>query len=330
MIDKEEIFQVIKVKGYVIPSDLTRQFRLDTFMIGALLSDLVREKKLQISRVKIGSSPVYYILEQREKLQDLYSYLSEKDKQTYQLLKKELVLCDAEQTPLVRVSLRNIKDYAKPIEVTVAGQTQLFWKWYLTTDTEVHATIATLFNRKFPQHPQKTPEEKKIVLQAPSIEKQPVLLQEKQREPLRKQKLQKKQPSEKRIVQEPVPDAVQHHLSFEEHVVSRPPVFESNDPFAHVVQDYFQTKQIQLVHLKTIKRGELECLVKVPSSLGAITYYCKAKKKKSCTEGDLATAFVAAQLRKLPALFLTTGQIPKKFTLQVVQDYPNLKIIQLS
>ncbi len=329
MIDKEEVFQTIKTKGYVIPSDLTRQFRLDTFMVGAVLSDLVREKRLLISRVKIGGSPVYYIPEQREKLQNLSSYLNEKDKGTYQFLKEELVLCDTEQTPLVRVSLRNIKDYAKPIEVTVAGQTQLFWKWYLATDAEVHATITALLHRKFPQPSEKKPEDEKIALPSPSVEKQPSLLQEKQREFLQKKKPQKKQPAEKRIVQKPALEEVQHHLSFEASVVSQQPVFESNDPFAHVVQDYFQTKQIQLVHFKTIKKGELECIVKVPSPLGAITYYCKAKKKKSCTEGDLATTFVAAQLRKLPALFLTTGQIPKKFSLQTVQDYPNLKIIQL-
>ncbi len=304
MIDKEEVFQAIKAKGYVIPSDLTRQFRLDTFMIGAVLSDLVREKKLQISRVKIGSSPVYYIPEQREKLQDLYSCLGEKDKQTYQLLKKELVLCDADQPPLVRVSLRTIKDYAKLIEVTIAGQTQLFWKWYLATDTEVHTAITGLLTQKFPPLPQGRFEEKK-------------------------EKSSKKQLLEEKNVDEPSPQAIQHHLSLEPTVASTAPVFESKDPFAHVVQEYFQAKNIQLVHLKTIKKGELECLVKIPSTLGTIIYYCKAKKKKTCTEGDLATAFVAAQLRKLPALVLTTGQIPKKFTLQAVQDYPNLKIIQL-
>lgn len=326
MIDKEEVFQVIKAKGYVIPSDLTRQFRLDTFMVGAVLSDLVREKRLLISRVKIGGSPVYYVPEQREKLQELSSYLNEKDKGTYQLLKKDIVLCDADQTPLVRVSLRNIKDYAKPIEVTVAGQTHLFWKWYCATDTEIHTILTELLAKKFPQPSQKLPE--KIALPIPPIARQPPLPQEKQKIIIQRKKAEKKQPVEKTVMQEPA-EVVQHHLSFDANVVSTAPVFESNDPFAHVVQEYFQAKQIQLVHFKTIKKGELECLVKVPSPLGAITYYCKAKKKKSCTEGDLATIFLAAQLRKLPALFLTTGQIPKKFTLQVAQDYPNLKIVQL-
>ena len=108
MIDKEHVLEVVRMKGLVVPSDLIRDFRTDTFIIGAVLSDLVHEKKLNVTAVKIGGSPVYYPPEQKEKIQDLFRYLNEKDKTTYELLKQQKVLSDTEQTPIVRVSLRNI------------------------------------------------------------------------------------------------------------------------------------------------------------------------------------------------------------------------------
>jgi len=51
------------------------------------------------------------------------------------------VVLDTEQSPLLRVSLRTIKDYAKPIEVTANGQTYLFWKWYLATEDIVNELV---------------------------------------------------------------------------------------------------------------------------------------------------------------------------------------------
>src|SRR3989338_8131760 len=111
MIDQEKVLEKIKERGYVLPVHLSSLFNTNTITMGAVLSDLSAQKKLKISSAKIGGSPVYYIEEQKDKLQDLFRYLNEKDKRTFTLLKEKKVLREDALDPLTRVSLRAIKDF---------------------------------------------------------------------------------------------------------------------------------------------------------------------------------------------------------------------------
>ncbi|PIN78608.1 hypothetical protein COV16_05780 [Candidatus Woesearchaeota archaeon CG10_big_fil_rev_8_21_14_0_10_34_8] len=329
MIDKDNVLQVVKMKGYVVPSDLTRQFHVDTFIMGAVLSDLVREKKLIISHVKVGRSPVYYPPEHKSKLQDLYNYLNEKDKQVYDLLKKEKVLRDTDQSPLIRVSLKTMRDYSKPIEVTVGDKTQIFYKWYLATDQEVHSALTNILASDI----KSTQSENKSAILNPIIERK--LVEEKvviekpivKENPIKKEVVGgpviKEKPAESKIIDKK--EETQKHL--EEADV--PLNLQFDDQFAQEVVSYFTKKDIQIIHFKIIKKGEIDCVVKIPSPVGNITYFCKAKKKKKCNEGDIATAFVAAQMKKLPVLLLTPGIFPKKVMHKLPVEYPNTKVLQL-
>jgi hypothetical protein len=280
MINKDDVLSAVKAKGYVIPSDVSKQFAVDTFIMGAMLSDLVSEKKLFVSTVKIGGSPVYYAPEAKEKLQELFKYLNEKDKQTYLLLQEHTVIPDAGQQPLVRVSLRNLKDYAKPLDVVAQGTTQLFWKWYLATDEEINAKISSLLSPK--QEVKQEIQEEKLISKAAKIKK----------------------PKEQQQSLPVVPD----------------------DVFVQQILSFFSEKNITVTDAVVIKKGEVDCIVHIPSAVGTIDYFCKAKNKKKCTEGEIASAFVAAQLKKLPALFLTTGEVSKKIKLQ---DYANMKLLTM-
>lgn len=301
MINKEDVLQAAKIKGYVIPSDLSKQFTVDTFIMGAVLSDLVSEKKLFVSTVKIGGSPVYYAPEAREKLQELFKYLNEKDKQTYQLLQEKIVLADTAQTPLVRVSLRNIKDFSKPIEVTAQGSTQLFWKWYLATDDEVNKKIHSFLSPQEAVH-------EKIEL----------------KKEIKKEIIQEKQEIKQEIKSDIVQEVPAKKIKKREQQQSLSVI--PDDVFVQSVSSFFSQKAITLSDIIIVKKGEIDCVVHIPSSVGTIDYYCKAKNKKKCTEGEIANAFIAAQLKKLPALFLTTGEIPKKLK---ILDYPNMKILTM-
>lgn len=150
-LDKEKIIQFVRIKGPVIPKDLVKSFGSDTFMIGAALSELVANGKLLITTVKIGGSPFYYLHEQKTRLQELSKHLNEKDIKAYNLLKEKKVLKDNELTPLLRVSLRYIPDYARPLQVTVDNSTELFWGWYLSSQDECVAFIQQHLMLKQPQ-----------------------------------------------------------------------------------------------------------------------------------------------------------------------------------
>jgi hypothetical protein len=74
------------------------------------------------------------------------------------------------------------------------------------------------------------------------------------------------------------------------------------------------------------KSSEADYVIKVPSSVGALTYYCKAKSKKKITEGDLSSAFIHGQTRKLPTLFLTNGELTKKARDMLEKEFRGMSV----
>ena len=71
---------------------------------------------------------------------------------------------------------------------------------------------------------------------------------------------------------------------------------------------------------------DLDLIVEVPSAVGSLTYYCKAKNKKRISDSDLSSAFVQGQLKKLPVLFLTKGELTKKAREMLSKEFKNIKI----
>src|SRR3989344_2228805 len=68
------------------------------------------------------------------------------------------------------------------------------------------------------------------------------------------------------------------------------------------------TKSVEVVR----KNSELNLKVDVPSVIGKVEYFCKIRKKSRVDERDLSAAYLEAQVKKLPLLFLYAGQISKK------------------
>jgi hypothetical protein len=302
MLDRDRILAFIRTKGPVIPIQLATEFKQDTIITGAILSSLVKSNHLQLSHVKVGGSPLYYLKEHEPRLQDFYRYLNEKDKRSYDLLKSQKVLRDAEQTPLVRVSLRNIPDYAKSFER--AGE--LYWRWYLLSQAEAEKVLVESEKPLTPEPVETKPAPQEM--KTPPIKPVPV---EKPAEKPTDSIL----PSTK-----PEPTPVQTELAAE----------PSGDQFHEKIKKYFNENSIIIVRADTIKRNlELDYVIEVPSAVGPITFYCKAKNKKRCNEGDLAAAYVKGQTKKLPVLFITTGEFTKKAHGMLSSDFHQMKLKNL-
>jgi len=102
---------------------------------------------------------------------------------------------------------------------------------------------------------------------------------------------------------------------------------EPDDGFYKQIKNYFNEKKIIIRNYKiTRKNSEIDLLVEVPSSVGNLNYYCKAKNKKKCNDGDLSTAFVQGQAKKLPILFVTTGDVTKKAESMLSTEFKNMTI----
>ena len=123
----ERILAFVKEKGPVLPVQVSKEINDSILMTSARLSELLSSKHIKISYVKVGSSPLYYFQGQESKLQNFTDNLHEKEKKAYELLRQNKVLKDSVQDPVIRVALRQIKDFAVPLQVSYENKTEIFW-----------------------------------------------------------------------------------------------------------------------------------------------------------------------------------------------------------
>lgn len=297
MINEDQVIRIVATKGPLIPIQVVKEIGSNTMFAGAVLSQLVEKKRVFVSNVKVGGSPLYYIKGQEHRLQDFSKYLNEKDRQTFELLRSGKILRDSEQSPLVRVSLRNIKDFAVPLEVKFGEENDIFWKWYMTDDEEATELIKT--HLKIPE---------KIKEERIAEDKKAELREERKQEhekPLQTFVEEKKRPAEtmNQVAKEnPVkPEKEEKPVNFE------------GDSFLLKIANFLKGRDIVIKKAEVKKKNsEADLLLLVPSAVGHIEYYCKAKNKKSVSDSDISSAYVQGQLKKLPSMLLTTGDVTKK------------------
>ena len=178
---KSKVVAFVRRNGPVLPVQISKQIGSNIIFAGAIMSELVKNKRLIISNAKIGSSPVYYVDGQEFKLEMLYKHLNEKEKKAYDLLKKKRVLMDSKLDPWQRVALRDLKDFAKMLKTK---DNEIFWKWHLLSNSQVEPIVMELLGKpklkqeiKKPVNLEKPVEikrqELKPKLEKPKVEKKP-------------------------------------------------------------------------------------------------------------------------------------------------------------
>ncbi len=319
---KEKILQLIRIKGPIVPTQLTRDVGQDSFIIGAHLSELVSEKRLHVTSIKKGTSKFYYLPGQESRLENLFEYLNSKDKEVVEILKVKKVLPDEICSPFQKVALRNLKDYAIPLRV---NNLHLFWKYYLIPQTEAVDMIKKHFENHEEQiakvvkklEPKKAEEEKRpksvqeTLLQpeekiiAAVIE--PVIEAALESEPTKLDTLQPEKPaSQKKTYKKREPKIAQTPLT----EITEDP---SKDEFFIKIKEYLDSKNISISNVQIIKKDQEYTLnIEVPAPIGSIPFFCIAKNKKSNSIGDLSAAYLLAQKHQLPLLFVTSGKISQK------------------
>lgn len=289
MDNRQKILNFIRLRGPSLPVHIGKEIDQNILISSAILSEMVSKGDLKLSHVKVGSSPLYYIKGQEYKLQNFVDRLNPKDRKTFELLRQKKVLRDSVLQPIQRVSLRNIKDFAIPLKVQLGKNVELFWKWYLLPSVDAEAQIKEIIG---------VPKPKK----AEFVKPKPVKV-EKPVKQIIKPKPQVKPKVPPKVEPRPAPKPV-----------AKPFVDKTGvDEFLKDVNSYFKKNRIDVLEHNIIrKKSEIDFVVKVPSTVGSLTYYCKAKSKKRNNDTDLASALVGGQMKKLPVLYLIKGELTKR------------------
>lgn len=129
---KDDILNFLESKGPSLPIHIAQEIRLSPLFTSAFLSELFSEKRIKMSHLRVGSSPVYFLPHQEEGLEKFSGYLKNKEKEAFSIIKREKILRDDEQEPAIRVALRAIKDFAFLFE----KEGTLYWRYFLFNEEE--------------------------------------------------------------------------------------------------------------------------------------------------------------------------------------------------
>ena len=272
---RERIVEIVKQKGPVLPVHISKEIGSDILMASAHLAELTASKRLKISTIKVGGSPLYYLQGQEEMLQKFIGSMNDKEKKAFDLLSQSKILRDAEQEPVVRVALREIKDFAIPLNVTHNNNKEMFWKWYLANNEEAEGLI----------------KQKLQILEKPierKVEQETIKRQEEK--PIQLTQQQTKEKTTKKYKPR-----------------------DKEDNFLKDIMRFFEKNRINVISSEIIKRdSEIDFLVELPSVVGNLQYYCKARNKKKISDSDLSNAYVKGQFKKLPVIVLSPGELSSK------------------
>ncbi len=309
MIEQDKIMQFLRTVGPTIPSKVAKSIGSDILIASAHLSDLASQGKVKISDLKVGGTPLYYLPGQEAQLYRFAaSNLNPKDYLVAERLQQQSILQEAGLDLLSKVALRTIKDFAIPIHVTVNDQKELFWKWYLLSEEQTNAALTALLS----------PPEQELQKQAKEVEQQfPEQQQLEQASPMA-------MPQQESVtIIAPQSEEQQQRLTTEPQSImeerkpkrrmARTPKKMVADEFFPLIEEFCKHHRIEIEEKETIrKNAEMNFKVRVPSVVGKTVYFCKAKNKMRCDDKDISAAYMEAQRKRLPLLFLYTGEIHKK------------------
>ncbi len=309
-VEREDILTIVRNKGPTTPTEIKRELKVESYLISAILSELVGSNVLKVTKVKKGTSIFYYLPSQITKLESLITYINDKDQVTVNLLKDKKVIPDKPQELFTRVSLRKIPDYAKPINIRISeNEIKLFWKYFLVSDDEAKSIIRKILTPIIKKEkPKPTVKEKEIRKPIQELKSNPVI---KTPDPI------KKQPK----IAEEQSTLIDAASRIEEKL------YKDNNFLE--LKNKLRQKNIIIKEANSVRKGkEYDMVIIINTSIGKSRFFAKYKNKKRCNDADISTALVIGQSRNLPVAFITPGELTKKTKEQVKTLFKNVMIVE--
>jgi len=262
----------------LLPSGVAKALNTDTMLAGAMLSEMCAKGILKTSTLKVGGSPLYYKPGNETQLLNHLGSLNEKDRRAALKLKEEKIIRETEADPLTRVCLATVKDFAKPLIVAYENNQETFWKWFELSDKEAEELIRNKLE------PQKITPTQKV-----------------QPEPIK---------ADPKTIEKPKAEAKTVPV---QGTLAPKPKQEPAGDFWDKIHGFCAQNSITLHEKTTVKKKtDFDMIVEIPSPVGTLSYYCKARSKKKITDADISAAYVQGQIKKLPVIFLTDGELTKQ------------------
>lgn len=303
---KERILSLIKLKGPSLPVQIARAINVSPLFAGAFLSELYAEKRIKISNMRVGSSPLYYLSGQEGILENFVNNLNLREREAFFALKNEKVLDDEKQTPIIRVALRAIKDFAVPLRTRINEDVKTFWRYFLLSEDNAIREIQRII----------MPIEKKVI-QEKLVEAKEEVGKIKEGE-----KVEEKKDKEEEIIQKET--IIEKKTEVKKERIKKPKKARIQEfKFSKYIKDYLSEKDIELIEHVLEKKREFCGKIRIDMLFGKQEFFLVAKDKKNVSDIDLTLALQQAQAFKMPVLVMSYGELSKKAQ-EYLKEWKNL------
>lgn len=282
---KDKIAYYLKMKGPSLPIHISKAIGFNLLFSSAFISEMLGEKKVKMSYIRIGSSALYFLEGQESMLENFAEYLKSKERVAFDLLKEKKFLKDSEQEPAIRVALRAIRDFAIPFTANDEG----YWRYFATPESELE--IKSTYKEPEKEIPKKQelilekPQEKIIeIIEIKENKIQPVVEIEKEEIEVVKSKNQIKRKEPKKSNQD--------------------------EKFLEKVKAFLSRSSVEIINVEGFKNDEISLVVKIKGEEQILFAY----KKRKITDADIVKAAKKAAKLKMKYSILSPGELPKKIS----------------
>jgi len=312
---KQQIVEFVKKNGPTIPVKVAKALNSNLMFTSAILGELVSNKVLKISHGKIGNSPVYYTSGQEPKLSMLKNYLSGRLKEAFSILQESKVLRDSSCEPWLRVALRELKDFAHPVTVQIKGNNEIFWKWHLSSNEDAKKMITEIVIGSVQKgaegkdsHDMQGEENRQKKSIGPGEEREKK--EDTQNSSVKSEKQYSQESNANIDAEQSVKAGIEESVLLADKTSRKS---QATCDFYVKVLDFLKKNNIKIIDSKIVRKNrELNFIVKMPSPVGPLTFFIKAKNKNKINDADLSLAYSEGQQNKLPVIVLSKGALTKK------------------
>lgn len=318
---KEKIMSTIRIKGPSLPVHISNATGQSMLFSSAFLSELLSEKKLKTSNMRVGTSPLYFISGQESQLERYaQEHLKSKEKDAFLLLKEKKFLKDSEQEPSIRVALRSIRDFAIPFK---KGD-EIYWKYLTASEDEFEEYKKNVEEKKeikkhtiVEQPPQKFSSDltKKIAEKSGKADFETNIKSASENEQKSKEKPLNIFDNPKEKPKKPLKKKT-----------TKKKTKKQDDKFFNKVKEFLNQKGIRILDIQNFNKNDLTLKIKENGNEKLLVAF----NKKRVAETDLTKAYKKSCEENLPYLVLSLGEPSKKIVdlIETIKKMEKIEVVE--
>jgi len=293
---KERIIELIRELGPIVPNEISGKLEANSFLVSALMSELVREKRLLYSHKKLSNSPLYYVQGQEDLVRRrLNPLLKIPEKKIVEFFEKNKLALKDNLSPQQRYMVDELKDYITSITLNIDGEEKKFYKNHNVSDESIRDSLK---NMKPVKEESPKPQPSSLFGNSPQTNKPMThsFFENKKEDDF---KFFEK-PKQEVVVEKPIQQVKLQEVQIEENSLY----------FDRVSSNFFDKNNLNIVSVDVVKKGK-EANFVIKSGFNQ-EVFVKYFVKNSINETDVSKAFTESHVNKLPCWILTKAKVNKK------------------